>query len=298
MKKFLIRLLIYLIPLPVYLAVIALVDPFDYIGKNNFISEDVKTEISEKLNPYLWKLIEYKHNQSPRIILGDSRAAKIREYHIKEKTGLDYYNLAFPGGTLADMIETFWYADSRVELREVYMGISFNLYNDFEQKNNVKQAKSIMKNFFSYAFSKIVFTSAFKDIQKQFLQKNVTVGVPDMNAEDFWKYEIEIIGKRFYQKYRYPQNYHDELEKISEYCKNKKIKLVFFMPPNHVEWQKRVSDFNLENQRRTFIQDITELGPLFNLDEENDFTVNRRNFLDPVHPVNDSLLVSTLWGRK
>lgn len=298
MKKFLKRLLIYLVPLPLYLGIIMLIDPFNYFGNNNFVSEEVKIDISEKLNPYLWKLIEYKHIQSPRIILGDSRAAKIKEYHIKEITGKDYYNLAFPGGTLADMIETFWYATNQVDLKEVYMGISFNLYNDFEQNNNVKQAMDIKKNFFSYAFSKIVFGSTLKDIQKQFLQKETTVGIPDMNAEDFWQYEIDVIGKRFYQKYRYPRNYHDELVEISEYCKKKGILLVFFMPPNHTDWQKRVSDFNLESQKNEFIRDISQLGILYNLDVPDDFTTNRKNFLDPVHPVNDSLLVKTLWGGK
>jgi hypothetical protein len=298
MRKFLIRFFIYLIPLPVYLGFVLIVDPFNYAGRSHLISDDTKTEIAERMNPYLWKLIEYKHDKSSRIILGDSRANKIQDYHVEEITGNDYYNLAYTGGTLADVIETFWIASKMVKLREVYLGISFNQYNGFETNNNVKQSSAILKNFFTYSFSKIVFTSSIKCVRKQFFTKNLTVGVPDMNKDEFWKYELDDVARRFYQKYKYPDGYHKDLIRIADYCRKNNIKLVFFIPPNHVDWQKRIADFNLEEQRQVFIRDIERMGILYNLDVVNDFTQNREKYFDPVHPVNDSLLVNTLWGKQ
>jgi hypothetical protein len=298
MRKFLIRFFIYLIPLPVYLGFVLIVDPFNYAGRSHLISDDVKSEIAEKMNPYLWKLIEYKHDKSSRIILGDSRAAKIRTNHVKEITGDDYYNFAYTGGTLADVIETFWIANKMVQLREVYLGISFNQYNGFETNNNVNQSSSILKNFFTYSFSKIVFTSSIKCVGKQFFTKNMTVGVPDMNKDEFWNYELDDVARRFYQKYKYPEGYHKDLIRIADYCHKNNIKLIFFMPPNHVDWQKRIADFNLEEQRQVFIRDIASMGILYNLDVVNNFTQNRENYFDPVHPINDSLLVNTLWAKQ
>ncbi len=295
MKKFLTRLLFYLIPLPVYLGIILLLDPFSYMGWGTMISNDDKIRISGKLNPFLWKQIEYNHSLSSRIILGDSRSATIKSEHLHELTGKDYYNFAYPGGTLLDIIETFWYAQSKVKLKEVYIGINFNLYNDFETQNNVKQSKPLLKNYFTYAFSKIVVKSSIMLIDQQYFAKDLVIGKPDMDFEEFWNYSLRETGKRFYGKYRYPETYHKELLRISNYCRENHITLVFFIPPNHTDWQHKIAEYHLEDENKTFINDINALGELHNLNIENDFTKNKANYRDPMHTRNDSLLVSTLW---
>lgn len=297
MRKFLVKFILYLVPLPLYLGVVAFIDPFNYLGVSNWISMDTKLDISEKLYPQLWKMIEFKNMKSSKIILGDSRAAKIRTYHIKELTGSDYFNLAYPGGTLIDMIETFWFADSLIELEEVYLGINFNLYNDYETNNQVKQAKAIMKNFFTYSFSKITFTAMVQNIKKQFFIKDLKIGHPDMNFDDFWSYQINTIGKRFYQKYKHPDKYYSELVRISDYCNANNIKLFIFIPPNHVDWQQRISDFSLEEENKEFLNEMSGIGTLYNLDVADEFTQNKQNFFDPMHPINDSLLLHTIWGK-
>lgn len=296
MRKFLLKFAIYLIPLPVYIGIIVFVDPYNYVGVSNWIPEETKFGIVDNLNPQLWKLINFKHQKTSRIILGDSRAGKIRDYHAKELTGFDYFNFAYPGGTLVDMIETFWYADSLVKLKEVYMGINFNLYNGFETNNNVKRAKSTMNNFFSYSFSKTVLSTGIKDIQKQFFVKDLKVGRPNTSFDEFWAYEIEVIGRRFFQKYKHPDEYYHDLLKISDYCKANNIKLVFFVPPNHVDWQQRITDFGLEKENKVFLDEIGKMGILYNFDVPNEYTEDKKNFFDPMHPKNDSVVIHTLWG--
>ncbi|HLO57439.1 MAG TPA: hypothetical protein VK179_01730 [Bacteroidales bacterium] len=298
MRKFLIRFLVYLIPLPLYMGFIYIVDPYNFADKSHLISYDIKLQIAEKMDPFLWKMLQYKHDTSHCIILGDSRANKIQSAHVTEITGNRYYNFSYPGGTLSDMIETFWIADKIVDLKEVYIGVSFNLYNGFETNNHVKQASAIMKNFFTYSFSKITFISTIKCIGKQFFSKKMTVGLPDMNKDEFWNYELEEVATRYYQKYKYPDNYHEQLIQIADYCHKKDIRLVFFMPPNHIDWQKRVADFGLLKEQQHFITDIGKLGPLYNMDTTNEFTKNKVNYLDPVHPVNDSILLKVLWHVK
>lgn len=297
MKKFLLKFAVYLIPLPVYIGIVLLIDPFNYAGISKWITDETKTSISEKLNPQLWKILEFKHVRSQRIILGDSRAGKIRDYNVKKLTGIDVYNFAYPGGTLVDMTETFWYADSLVQLKEVYMGINFNLYNGFETNNNFERAEIISKNFFSYAFSKIVFSTMIKTIKKQFFIKDMKIGKPDMSFEEFWAYQINVIGRRFYQKYKSPQKHYTELVKISNYCKEKNIKLVFFIPPNHIDWQQRIPHFNLEEENKQFINEISSLGTLYNFNIPNEYTKDIKNFFDPMHTKNDSVVVNTLWGN-
>lgn len=261
------------------------------------INDDEKFLISGRLNPFLWKQIDYNHSLSSRIILGDSRSAIIDSEHLYEITGNDYYNFAYPGGTLLDIIETFWYAQSKVKLKEVYIGINFNLYNDFETKNNVKQSKPILKNYFTYAFSKTVLKSTIMLIDKQYVSKDLVIGKPDMDFEEFWKYSLRETGERFYGKYRYPETYHAELVRISNYCRENHIKLVFFIPPNHTDWQHKIDEYHLADENKAFINDICELGELHNLNIDNSFTENKANYRDPMHIHNDSLLVSAIWGN-
>jgi len=173
MKKFILKLLFFLIPFPVYIGIVILIDPYNYIGISHIISQESKEDTSAKLLPQLWKLIEYKKIKSPIIILGDSRAGKIRTENLKEVKNIDVYNFAYEGGSLIEIIETFWIANKIQELDEVYIGMNFNLYNDFERRDRVEQAESIMKNIFTYSFSKIVFWSMIENIKREFFFGNL-----------------------------------------------------------------------------------------------------------------------------
>jgi hypothetical protein len=297
MKNFLIRLLIYVIPLPLFLCCILIIDPFNYFDISHFITDGTKHNISRKLNPQLWKMLEYKHLRTNSIILGDSRSDLIDTEHIRQLSGKDVYNFSYGGGTLLDMIETFWYADGLTDLKEVYIGINFNLYNDFEKNNNVAQAKSISRNFFSYSFSKVVFKTALESIKKQYFVKDLQIGIPEMDFEGFWKYQLDVNAKRFYQKYLYPEDYFRMLKEISDYCDKNHINLILFIPPNHAEWQQRKFDFGLTQEHALFLKDMSELGKVYNFDIVNEFTSNKVNFRDPVHPVNDSLICHTIWDK-
>jgi hypothetical protein len=150
-----------------------------------------------------------------------------------------------------DMIETF--CTQRICKPKAAYFDNFNLYNDFERNNGVEQARSIMKNMFSYSFSKVVFKTMVQNIKKQYFVKDFTLGEPDMNRDEFWKYQLNSMGIRFYQKYKHPDQYLKQLTEIADYCKANDIELVFFMPPTHVELQQRITDFKLEkdyNHRR------------------------------------------------
>ena len=217
--------------------------------------------------------------------------------NLNQMNGSRIYNFSYPGGTLIDMMETFWYVVEKQKLDEVYLGINFNLYNDFERNDNVKQAKSIMKNLFSYSFSKAVLKSMVQNIKKQYFVPDYVMGKPDMSKDEFWKYLLTTNGKRFYQKYKHPDQFLRQLSEISDYCKKNHIKLVFFIPPTHVELQQRIADFNLEKDNFIFIQEISKLGKCYNLDTSNEYTQNRKNFNDPFHMVNDSFIVHSIWIR-
>jgi len=298
MKTFISRLLFFLIPFPIYIGVVVIIDPFNYFGVSDFIDYESKMLTSSKIHPQLWKLIEYKKVKSNRVILGDSRSVAIDINNIKQLTGNDIFNCSYGGGTLIDIIESFWYITKFQSLEEIYIGINFNLYNDFEENNRVEQAKSIMKNPLAYSFSKIILSAMIQNIKKKLFVKDFKYGTPNMTREEFWSFQLKVTGKRYYQKFKHPDYYYNELVKITKYCKQNNIKLIFFMPPTHVDLQQLISKFGLEKDFEIFVDEISGLSLLYNFDTENEYTRNKTNFRDPFHTLSDSLIVHTIWNKK
>src|SRR4030042_6405618 len=133
MRNFIVRLLFFLFPFPIYIGIVILIDPFNYFAVSDFISQDSKWFTSKNIHSQLYKLLEYRNLKSTKIIFGDSRSVILDTDHIKQLTGNDIYNFSYGGGTLIEIIETFWFATRLQQLEEVYIGINFNLYNDFEK---------------------------------------------------------------------------------------------------------------------------------------------------------------------
>mgnify|MGYP001593967187 FL=1 len=92
----------------------------------------------------------------------------------------------------------------------------------------------------------------------------------------------------FYSNYEYPTTYYEGLKEISNYCKENNIKLIFFVPPTHIEQQQSVINFDLAEEEVRFRDDIKKLGILYDFDYPNEKTKNKTNFSDPLHP-NDSI---------
>ena len=64
-NRFIKRLGLFAVPFAVYIAVIIIVDPYEYIAISSIIPESDKKEISFKLNYAMWKLMQYRNN--PRV---------------------------------------------------------------------------------------------------------------------------------------------------------------------------------------------------------------------------------------
>ena len=113
------RILIFCIPFCAYLGIILLIDPYNYFNISRFTSKE-KKGITNSLNYCFWKAIEFKNNPSQNIIIGDSRADNIDVDRIYRLTGESYFNFGYGGGSLPEMIKTFWYSVKITKLKRVY----------------------------------------------------------------------------------------------------------------------------------------------------------------------------------
>jgi len=298
MKTLLKKLSFFLIPFISYGIIVAIIDPFGYYDKTDGSHTNIKKqEISSQIHHHLWVKLQYDCCPQENIILGNSRAASIKVYKLHEITGKNYNNLAFRGGNLDDIIQAFWYANNRKPLKSAYIGIDFSIYNGLETNTRFRDACSISSNFFSYTFSRVTFSAVLGYLKSLIFRKS-DIENPTMPEKDkYWNYKLDIESQRFFSKYSYPENYYDQLKEISEYCKLHEIKLVFFIPPSHVNWEEKIIQYGLFDEQERLKRDLKKLGPVYNFDITNSFTSDRKNFNDPVHIVSDTVLINDIWKQ-
>lgn len=283
MKSFIYKLILFFIPLGIYLLLAAIIDPYHYFKNNTFIKNDVKANISYKIHYPLWKLTNFKTHPTATILLGDSRTDAISTNLITKLTKKPCTNLAYGGGSLQEIIATFWEANKYIKLSHVYIGINFNLYNSYNNNNRVEEALELNKNFFAIALNRYAFKSIFYMLRFKFFGIPYHKERPNMTKDEFWNYQLNTTIKSFYKRYLYPKKYHAALLKIANYCKKNNIRLVFFMPPTYIGLQKKVGEFNLLKAQQKFKTDLNKIGKVYDFDVPSVLTKNKANFKDPFH---------------
>lgn len=279
MKRFIIRCILLVIPFLIYALTILVVDPFDYLNLSNDDDRDRKDDIAYHVEPHLLRIDKFHNRPGHNIVLGDSRSNGLFRRIDSDR----WRNLAYGGSSLQEIIETFWWASGETKLDTVLIGINLNLYNKYNKKFWVQETLERRKNFFSYAFNRYSFQSALLILESFISDTLVVTYEPSASKEEFWKYTIETMGEKFYQQFGYPDEYYGELKNIAKYCASNDIKLIFWIPPTHIDFQKRKADYGLEEMNRRFVSDLRSLGELYDFDYPSELTRDQADYRDPMH---------------
>ena len=266
------------------------IDPYNLIRieKNKHLST-IKSEISLPLNYRLYKLSNFLNNPTDVVLLGDSRVDAINTSYFDNLNGKKSTNLAYGGGSLSEIIESFWFVSNIHNLKEVYIGINFNLWNKNNDLNLVNEALNQIQSPINYVFSNDCLKSTFLILKTLiFEQEKIDIEKPNLSKSEFWKDQLESSANNFYKIWSYPTGYMFELSQIANYCKLNNIKLVFFTPPTHIDLQSKVIQFNLVSEELNFKSDLSKLGTYYDFDFPNEITENNNLFNDPFHS-NDSV---------
>lgn len=285
MYEFIKRLFYFSIPFLILMILILYIDPYNILRleKNQELMK-LKKNISSKVNYPLYSLQQYINSPIDIVILGDSRASNVG-YAFDKNTNKKVSNLAYGGGSLQEVIETFWIINKIHKPKEVYIGINFNLYSELNNKNRVKESNIIRNSKVSYLLSKYSIKSTFLILKSILTKRMINIERPPFSKKEFWKYQLENVGPFFFDRYKYPLNYYNSLGKISQYCKKNGIKLVIFIPPTHIDLQAKIKEYNLESEYDKFLNDLVSLNVrIFNFNFVNEMTKNEINFRDPYHP--------------
>lgn len=287
-------------PFLLWLIGVLLMDPYNYYSNTILIDTTLKKETSFQLNRPLYQLLEYKNHPTKSILLGDSRTNNLDVGIFKKYSNKDFTNLAYGGGSLPEIINTFWLVTKEHNLTDVYIGMNLTFYNKYRSRDRIIEAEEIMRNFFSYAFSVYTFRSMHIILKTVVSGSHLKLGVPDSSKEKFWKHQLDVSAKDDYGLYEYPTDYIKDLMEISKYCKQNNIHLVFFIPPTHTDLQKKVKEYNLQAFELKFKSDLKKMGDVYDFDFPSSITENTNNFNDPYHfsPTIGEIVIKELFSGR
>lgn len=301
MQLFIKKIFLFSIIYIVYLIIACWIDPYNIIHKeNNQRLKELESQISYPLNEELYKLQIFTEQPTDVVLLGDSRTRSLKSSTFESLINQKTTNLAFGAAAISDITDTFWYVNKIHQVREVYIGINFNLFNEFNYSTKVRDAIKLMESPESYLFSKYCYKSLYLIIKTLITGENVEIGKPDLSKEQFWKFQLDSTAAFFYRNYKYPDTYRKNLMKISQFCDSNNIKLVFFIPPTHIDLQQRVKDFNLTAEEEAFKEFMMAFSNIHDFDYPNVLTRSYNNFSDPFH-YNDSvstIIIQELVNKK
>ncbi len=277
------KLIVFSIPFVLYIFFILIIDPYNFFSTTGFIPQKIISNVAPEINVCLWNLIKYEKNQCKSVLLGDSRMALLITDSLKLKYQRNFYNLSYASASLNEMIYTFWYITKKVKIDTIMIGISLEKYNQTFVRDRVQGVISILKNPLLYFTNYNVPQASYICLKEYYSKKIINLHKPKETVDDFWKYQINVSGVKYYSSYKYSKYYHTELQKISSYCKKNNIKLTFVIFPVHTDLQDLISVYKLEMKNKVFIEEISQLGDVFDFSFQNEITKDKKYFNDPFH---------------
>lgn len=261
--------------LPIFVLVVPpvyYVDPFGLFAKRSLIPEPIRSGYAQRVNQVLWKIPAYNRDSTANVVLGDSEMARLPVQ--------GYSNLAYGGGTLQESVSTFWFASHKVKLQKVLFGISFMEYSPYPQ-DRVIQAEEITRHPALYFLNSDVLETTAYDIADAIFHHPTNLS-PQVGTDAFWASQLQNLATR-YKRRTSPQNLKVELRKIVEYCHTHNISIIFVIPPQHVDAQRRIPDLGVEDGYQEFKRHLVSIAPVYDCDIESDLTRDKSNYLDPFH---------------
>jgi hypothetical protein len=283
MIKFALKSLIFVLPFLILITIEVIIDPFNYFSQENNIKlQERKEDISLNTNPYLYKLIKYDRNPSSIIILGDSRMDLLHTSEFEADSKEKVSNLSIGGGTVQDAIEILRYISEKHDIKKIYWGISIESYSGTRLRNRATPSIEIKNSLLLYLLNRYTFSATMLICREIIFNEQIELSKPPVSREVFWQDQLDLCS-RYLGNYTYPENYFNDLKKISADCKAKNIKLVFVLPPTQLDLQKKIHEFQLDEEDKQLKADLESFGDLFDFNYPNDITTNKDNYKDPFH---------------
>lgn len=258
------------------------VDPFKVNERFDFGLP--KNIISFQANSQMLRISEFKKHPLPNIVVGDSRANSFASDTISEISGEPFFNLSFPGGTFSETMDAVDFAMKTTDLNSIVMVVSFDFFGNMEKRDSVRQAQYLTSNPFAQYTSMFVTKISIRNIQHAIKKTNLkTINAPDATKEQFWQFMINKKVQSIFSKVAYREEHVERLRDLKRICDEKGIRLLFIIPPAHVEFQEVVPHFNLSEDYEKFKAALAGITETVDFDYVNEWTTDKSVYGDPIH---------------
>lgn len=275
------KILILISPLILWGLVVLLIDPYNYFSIS-LINDDAK-ESAKKLNTLMYRTIDYMHYPCENMLIGDSRTNALPIDLVEDLTDKNWKKLNTNAAKLNEIFELFYMANERKPIKNIIIGINFNMFNEYSYADRVSGIKKILDNPLMYLYNKDVAQSTFITIRQLLTNKQFS-STPSMSKEEFWNWNISTKTRHWYERYKFPNNLYQQLIDFDDYTSKNGINVIFIIVPHHNEFRNRLYEFGLKEEELTFKKVMVSLkAKVYDYDYNNDITSVKSNFSDPVH---------------
>lgn len=306
MKKFIILIIIFCLPILLCWLVILLVDPCNVFHFSGIIDNETKKKMidrsleSQPRGNLLWKTFEFKHNPYSNLIIGDSQSFGIKEDLISSLTGNKFYNFSIPGASIKTKFSIFWFAAKQTKLHHVIFQLSLINWIMNEQ-NSFIIVQEYLDNPLKYLINSSSLKDSFETIKYKITNRynqgksefEFPISEKNINLFNF------SLSNMFRLNYKFSENHFAELNKIMSYCKENDITVEFIILPIHQKYYDFLSSNNFVQRNEKFINDISMLSKTYNYSSDIDINSKEENFKDFFHQkqfITDSI-THLIWGK-
>ena len=243
MKNFLKHIILFSIPLWLVVLFVWIVDPVNYFGQNDIISQARKESIfadsiSDMMTFGAKKKVVVSQTDATCLLIGDSRCVPIDVAYWYETTQQKAFNFALAGCYVKSATPSFFYAIDHMQnqVNTVYWGHNFWGLSDRERFSDIDDIGS---SPLKYVTSPLTWTLIKEVVLKMNTTNIADKQVDKASAFNVWEGWNEIISRKQNQvtteHIRVQPIIYELIDSVANYCERHDIRLIHVYPPEYKE---------------------------------------------------------------
>lgn len=310
MKRFIIRSLLYLIPLLLVIGAVAIVDPY-YLFHNESPFNEQKYEIGYSFDQgRRYKIFTYWNNPTDKIILGASEINIINERNIPED---GWHSLSYGGAPLQESLRMYWEISKEHHLTKVLIAPEFvKYYNAISSANGdpyyanftwetsqSAKALEIYNNRLDYFIDKYTLKATWQFLSNSILHQG-SRGKPEGSKDAFWKHQLDY-ARDTYKGIIIEEKKMEIITSFRELKKDadsKNIEVMIVIPIQHVDLlREEFGDDVYEVYVEYMLILVDIFGGINYLAYYDGISDDAESFSDPFHCTTEGPYLDCLFGN-
>lgn len=291
MKNFLKHIILFSIPLWLVVLFVWIVDPVNYFGQNDIISQARKESIfadsiSDMMTFGAKKKVVVSQTDATCLLIGDSRVMPIDVNYWHNKTKSKAFNFALAGCFVKSATTSFFYAINHMQNQPdiVYWGHNFWGLSDRERFSDIDDIGS---SPLKYVTSPLTWTLIKEVVLKMNTTNIADKQVDKTSAFTVWEGWHEIISRKQNQvtieHIRVQPIIYELIDSVANYCERHDIRLIHVYPPEYKDLLAIIQSDSITNaEYQKYLNHLSQYE-FYNFNQGH-WIESTEDFGDPMHP--------------